>query len=165
MGVMVKLSPAGEPPPRVVYRWDQDTDILSARVETGGASSRRTGSIDVEGSDGSWLVLDVAEGEIDGVEVAVWPSVRRRTTLNPPQEIEDVTATFAVGAAREAALEFDVALVAEADRPERTIHFLVGPGRPTKTVRIASQILLDVDRRNRLAGLWLLDVPPFPDQP
>ena len=32
-----------------------------------------SGSVELEGSDGSWLILDVASGCIDGVEVAVVP--------------------------------------------------------------------------------------------
>jgi hypothetical protein len=30
-------------------------------------------------------------------------------------------------------------------------------------VRIARDILIDVDGRDRIAGVWLLAVPPFPE--
>ena len=62
-------------------------------------------------------------------------------------------------------MEVNTRLAAEADRAERTIHFRLGASRETRTVRIARDILVDVDRRDRMAGLWLLDVPPFPDEP
>jgi hypothetical protein len=52
---------------------------------------------------------------------------------------------------------------AEADDSERTIHFRLGPSRQTKTVRIARDILIDVDGKDRIAGVWLLAVPPFPE--
>lgn len=59
-------------------------------------------------------------------------------------------------------VEVDTRLAAEADKAERTIHFRLGVMRDTRTVRIARHILLDIDRRDRIAGLWLLDVPPIP---
>lgn len=166
MNIPVRVEPgAGKPPAPVDYKWDEDTDILSATVEDRVAG--RTLSVDVEGSDGSWLILDVADERIRGVEVAVWPTVRRLADLKPPTEIEE--ATVKVGLDREvpaiAALEVDTPLAAESDDDERIIHFRLGPGRQVRTVRIASNMLLDIDTRDRLAGVWLLDVPPFPMNP
>jgi hypothetical protein len=61
-----------------------------------------------------------------------------------------------------AAVEVDIPVAAESDHAERTIHFRLGHGREVRTVRIAREMLLDIDNRNRLAGVWLLEVPPFP---
>jgi hypothetical protein len=55
-----------------------------------------------------------------------------------------------------------VTLMAEADREERTIHFRIGRPRPVRAVRLARDILLEVDARDYLAGVWLLNVPPSP---
>ena len=63
------------------------------------------------------------------------------------------------------AVEVDTPVAAESDDDERTIHFRLGPGRQVRTVRIARDMLLDIDTRDRLAGVWLLDVPPFPVNP
>ena len=60
------------------------------------------------------------------------------------------------------AVEVDTPVAAESDHAERTIHFRLGHGREVRTVRIARDMLLDIDSRDRLAGVWLLDVPPFP---
>jgi hypothetical protein len=94
----------------------------------------------------------------------VWPTVRKRSELSPPGEIEDASVT--IGRAERAgdvsALEVNTALAAESDHAERTIHFRLGPPRRTRTVRIARDLLLDIDGRNGLAGVWMLDVPPFP---
>ena len=69
MNIPVRIEPwAGAPAP-VDYRWDEDTDILTAQVEE--ATGGRTLSVDVEGSDGSWLILDVSDERIRGLEVAV----------------------------------------------------------------------------------------------
>lgn len=164
----VMLEATAEAPVPVEYRWDPDTDILSARLMVPCAPGTPDGCVDLEGSDGSWLIFDTAAGRIRGVEIAVWPSVRRCTELAPPRDVEDAQAVLDPPRRGEfvSALEVDAALAAEADQAERTIHFRVGPGRRTRTVRIARDILLDVDGNNRLVGLWLLDVPPLtPEEP
>ena len=114
--------------PRVDYRWDEDTDILSAKVED--ATPGRSLSVDVEGSDGSWLILDVTDERIRGVEVAVWPTVRKLADLKPPTEVESVTVKVGRdgGSTGVDAVEVDTPLAAESDDDERTIHFRLGPG-------------------------------------
>lgn len=167
MNIPVRIEKGAEQPAPVDYRWDEDTDILSAQVEH--PAGGRSLSVDVEGSDGSWLILDVADERIRGIEVAVWPTVRKRADLKPPEEIELVTVKVgrngAVPNAPVAAVEIDTPVAAESDDDERTIHFRLGPGREVRTVRIARDMLLDIDTRDRLAGVWLLDVPPFPMNP
>jgi hypothetical protein len=112
---------------------------------------------------GTRLILDVNAGQISGVEIAVWPNVRKRAELSPPSTVEDACVVVgAVERGKRLAVEVETKLDAEADRAERTIHFRVGGSRETRTVRIARHLLLDIDGRNRIAGLWLLDVPPFP---
>ena len=164
MSVAVRLDPAAASLPLVEYRWDEDTDILTASVAVDGEGDGMSGSVGVEGSDGSWLIFDVAGGSIRGVEVAVWPEVKKRTVLAPPSDIEPATVRLPSTSAKStiAALETDTTLMAEADREERTIHFRIGKRRPVRTVRLAREILLEVDARDYLAGVWLLNVPPSP---
>jgi hypothetical protein len=167
LNIPVRIQPGVASPGPVEYRWDPDTDILTAHLEHSGPADGPSGSVDIEGTDGSWLIFDVAGGSIRGVEVAVWPPVRKRTLLAPPGEVEDVAVT--IGRATDgdniSALEVNTALAAEADPAERTIHFKLGPSRTTRTVRIAKDVLLDIDGKDGLAGVWLLDVPPFPEEP
>ena len=164
MNIPVRIEPGAATPAPVDYRWDEDTDILSAKVEdpVGG----KTLSVDVEGRDGSWLILDVSDERIRGVEVAVWPTVQKRADLKPPVEVESATVKVGRdGTPGVAAVEVDTPVAAESDDAERTIHFRMGPARQVRTVRIARDMLLDIDNRDRLAGVWLLDVPPFPMNP
>lgn len=165
MNIPVRIEPGSGALAPVDYRWDEDTDILTAHVE--GANGKRTLSVDVEGRDGSWLILDVSDERIRGLEVAVWPTVHKRSDLKPPAEIESVQVK--VGRSEVvngvSAVEVDTPVDAESDHAERTIHFRLGPGRQVRTVRIARDMLLDIDTRDRLAGVWLLDVPPFPSTP
>lgn len=172
MDIAVRIEPTpGDTLPDVRYRWDADTDILCATLgkragERRGAaavSERVAESVEVEGKDGSWLVLDVASGGIQGVEIAVWPDLRRRATLAAPAPAEEGRAVLPPRSAKRDTYEVTTALAAESDEGERTIHFTLGARRPTRVVRIARDILLDVDRHDRLAGLWLLNVPPCPD--
>jgi hypothetical protein len=59
-------------------------------------------------------------------------------------------------------MEIDTAIRAVADAPERTIHFRIGPTRASRAVQVARDLLLEVDAKQRIAGLWFLNVPPFP---
>ena len=61
-----------------------------------------------------------------------------------------------------AALEIDTRLVADADASERTIHFRFGAARSVRAVRVAQDLIFDVDDASHIAGVWLLNVPPFP---
>ena len=165
MNIAVRVEPAvAAPAADVEYRWDPDTDILTANLGKAARGEGMSGSVGVEGSDGSWLIFDVSAGRINGIEVAVWPAVRKRSTLAPPAQVVD--AHVSVPARRSqpdvASLEVDTALTAEADGAERVFHFHFGKPRETRAVRIARDLLLDIDSRDRIAGVWFLNVPPFP---
>jgi hypothetical protein len=147
----------------VEYRWDTDTDILTANLRTRAATEGASGSVEIEGTDGSWLILDLGGGSIQGVEVAVWPEVRKRSSLAPPADASAGRVMVGGNDNGIASIEMNTSIVAEADESERTIHFRLGPARQTKSVQIARDILIDVDGKDRIAGVWLLAVPPFPD--
>lgn len=164
MKIPVQVKPNGGAPLAVEYRWDTDTEILSAQLTPRQTETGMSGSVGLEGSDGSWLILDVASGTISGVEVAVWPDVQMRNALRPPAAVEDgvVLLSSKKSASGTASLEVETSVRVEADETERVFHFIFGKLKPTRTVRCASDLLLDVDSSNNLAGVWLLNVPPFP---
>lgn len=165
MKIAVQLEPA-DSLANVEYTWDPDTGILSARLVPASHADGMSGSVGLEGADGSWVVLDVAAGRIHGVEIAVWPDVRANPRLTPPSPVED--AGVIVPARRSqpdiASLEMDTNLLAESDVDESMFHFTLGNARAARTVRIARHILLDVDGRSSITGVWLLNVPPAPVQ-
>src|SRR5690348_7408705 len=68
----------------VRFRWDADTEILSASIvdRRGGGSVATT--VELEGNDGSWVTLELRAGRLCGIEVAVWPPVKARSILTPP---------------------------------------------------------------------------------
>jgi hypothetical protein len=161
--VAVRVEPLNAAPSEVEYRWDTDTDILTANLRVRSVSEGASGSVEIEGLDGSWLILDLNGGAVQGVEVAVWPEVRKRPALAAPTEVSEGRIMVGGNDNGIAAIEMNTALLAEADDGEKTIHFRLGAIRQTKTVRIARDILIDVDGRDRIAGVWLLSVPPFPE--
>jgi hypothetical protein len=162
--IPVRVEPAAGAAPAVEYRWDADTEILSAQLKPRSSGKGMSGSVELEGSDGSWLILDVSSGHINGVEVAVWPEVRMRSSLKPPGTVEDATVVVPARNSQPdvASLEVETPMMAEADEAERIFHFILGKSRPTRTVRFARDLMVDVDGSNNLAGVWLLNVPPFP---
>ena len=164
MNVAVHIEPASGAIPGVEYRWDADTDILLARLDGGSPGVGMSGSVELEGSDGSWLIIDVSAGRIRGVEVAVWPDVHKRPALAAPTTIEDAQVVIPSRASQPgvASLEVDTAIMAEADGDEKLIHFRVGQRRDVRTVRLGRDLLIELDMQSRIAGLWMLNVPPFP---
>ena len=163
MTIAVELQPITGPPPAVQYQWDADTDIFTATIASPGTVAGPSGSVEIEGSDGSWLVLDLRGGRIVGVEIALWPDVHRNSTLAAPRPSESADVVVPLRATTgPATLEVEAPMRAEADDAERVVYFRIGDRRETRAIRLGSDLLIDVDRQHRLAGLWLLNVPPFP---
>jgi hypothetical protein len=162
--IEVCVEPIDTPLPAVEYRWDADTDILTATFPGGAVGEGMSGSVEIEGRDGSWLIFDVHAGCIGSVEVAVWPDVRKVNGLAPPADTVSARVTIPTRRSQPgvSALEVDTRLLADADRAERTIHFRFGAARAARCVRLAQDLVLDIDDRDRIAGVWLLNVPSFP---
>lgn len=166
MKIPIQVEPAADAAPAVEYRWDPDTEILSAQLHPRATGQGMSGSVEVEGSDGSWLILDVASGRINSIEVAVWPDVRTRNALKPPGSITEgrILVPSRKSKGDVTSLEVETPVSAETDESERVFHFTLGRPKQTRTVRFARDLLIDLDSSNNLAGLWLLNVPPFPSQ-
>jgi hypothetical protein len=165
--IVVQVGPRDGAAPKVTYRWDPDTDILSAQLRPAGGGNGASGSVEVQGADGSWIMLGLVDGRLDGLEVVVWPEVRKDTALAPPASVEEASIRLPSPDPTPGvtALEVETPMAAESDPQERIFHFRLGPRREARAVRVAHDLLLEVDARNRLAGLWLLNVPPFPQEP
>ena len=167
MKIAVQLGPRDGAAPEVAYRWDSDTDILSAQLRPLPSSNGSSGSVEVEGADGSWIILDVTDEHITGIEIAVWPEVTKRAALAPPATVREATVRLPPNASDTAvtALEVETQMAAESDAQERIFHFRLGSQREAQAVRVARDLLIEVDPTGHVAGLWLLNVPPFPREP
>jgi hypothetical protein len=159
VAVSVDADPA--PPAAVRYRWDADTEILTACIEDRRGGGWAAATVVLAAPTGAWVTLDLRGGRFCGLEVAVWPPVVLRAVLPTPRP--SVTGhARCPAAAPSAGVEVDAELAAERDPGGRTVRLRVGPARPARPVRVARDILLDVDDAGALAGVWLLNVPPLP---
>jgi hypothetical protein len=152
--------------PKVTYTWDTETDILSVACKGAAKSTGLNGTVDLQGDDGSFVVMDVAGGVLRGLDVVTWPDdVRVVADLAAPAGAKDGRVVFPSRRSQPgiAAVEVDTALTVEKNGNESVFHIRVGRVRPTSVVRVADHLLVEVDKQTRLVGLWLLEVPPFPN--
>ncbi len=152
--------------PKVTYRWDPETDILSVACKSAAKSTGLNGTVDLEGGDGSFVVIDVAGGSLRGVDIVTWPDdIRTRDDLVAPEAPKQGRVVFPSrkSQAGVAAVEVDTALTVEKNQTESVLHIRVGRQRAATVVRVGDLLLVEVDKNSRLAGLWFLDVPPFPN--
>jgi hypothetical protein len=152
--------------PKVSYHWDPETDILSVTCKGGATANGLNGTVDLAGNDGSFIVIDVADGCVRGVDIVAWPDdVRSVPDLAPPTAAKDGRVVFPSSSAPPgvAALEVDTALTVEKNPAETVFHVRAGRSRPVTVVRVADRLLVEVDKQARIAGLWFIDVPPFPN--
>ncbi len=161
-----KIQPLEGKLPKVSYRWDPETDILSAVCKGIPKATGMNGTVDLEGSDGSFVLLDVAGGLLRGLDVVTWPDdIRTLDSLAPPEAASEARVLFPTRRSQPAvaAVEVDTALIVEKNAAESLIHIRVGRSKPATVVRVADLLMVEVDKQSRLAGLWLLEVPPFPN--
>jgi hypothetical protein len=161
-----RIEPLNGKLPKVTYRWDPETDILTVACKGVPKGNGMNGTVDLEGGDGSFVVIDVAGGAMRGVDVVTWPDdVRTVASLAPPATSKEGQVTFPDGHSQQgvAAVEVDTALTVDKNESESVFHIRVGRQRAATVVRIADHMLVEIDKQSRIAGLWLLEVPPFPN--
>jgi hypothetical protein len=161
-----KIEPLDGKLPKVTYKWDAETDILSVACKGGSKATGLNGTVDLQGDDGSFVVMDVAGGVLRGLDVVTWPDdVRVVADLAGPESVKDGRVVFPSRRSQPgiAAVEVDAMLTVEKNGSESVFHIRVGRSRPEKVVRVGDHLLVEVDKQSRLVGLWLLEVPPFPN--
>jgi hypothetical protein len=91
--------------------------------------------------------------------------VRTVAALEPPEPSKDGQVTFPDRRSQPgvAAVEVDTPLTVDKNQTESVFHIRVGRQRATTVIRVADHLLVELDKQSRIAGLWLLDVPPFPN--
>jgi hypothetical protein len=150
------IAPAAAVLPSISWRWEAETDILSGSLRAA-APGEAAVALELSSPDGAVVVLDVVAGELCGLDIVIWPEVETIPALEAPAaRLAGRVLLPAAGSAEEADLAVQV------DGPERTVHLRVGHLRATRVVRIADQLIAEIDDDGVLAGLWLTGVPPFP---
>ncbi len=161
-----RIEPLNGKLPKVSYRWDPETDILTVACKGVPKGNGMNGTVDLEGGDGSFVVIDVAGGALRGVDVVTWPEdVRTLASLEPPEANKEGQVTFPDRRSQPgvAAVELDTPLTMDKNQSESVFHLRIGRQRAATVVRVADHLLVELDKQSRLAGFWLLEVPPFPN--
>lgn len=160
MGVALRVEDGG-PLPAVTWRWEPETDILAGTLRPGWPGP--AGTLELNGHDGSVVVLDLTGGLIAGLDVVVWPEVVTVADLAAPPSARPGTIRVIADGDPAAApvAELDVALAVRASLAEDLIHLRIGAPRPTTVVQIADRFLIELDDGGGLAGFWLSGVPPL----
>src|SRR6266566_6948783 len=128
MSFEARIEPLDGKLPKVSYHWDPETDILSVACKGGGKASGLNGTVDLEGSDGSFVLLDVAGGCLRGVDIVTWPDdIRTRDDLAIPEATREGRVIFPSRKSQPgvAAVEVDTALTVEQNQAESVFHIRV----------------------------------------
>jgi hypothetical protein len=119
------------------------------------------------------VTLELRDGVLCGLQVAVWPRTQVRLGLAAPHaptaarlRVPAASGRGALGPGGDAPVgpaevEVDADLAVEVDGPRRTYHLRIGAPRAVRVIRVARDMLVDVDAAGDLAGLWLVGVPPL----
>src|SRR6266568_2261400 len=137
MNFEARIEPLGGRLPKVSYHWDPETDILSVACKGGAKSNGLNGTVDLEGADGSFVVIDVVGGTLQGVDVVSWPDdVRTVADLATPAVAKDGRVVFPSRLSQPgvAAVEVETALTVEKNPAESVFHLRVGRSRAATVV-------------------------------
>lgn len=162
MPLRVTVERAEAPLPAFDFRWDVETEILAGRHAVAVRKDAPAVAWELEGPDGAVVVLETADGVLCGIEVVVWPDVERATRLAAPHPAAPGRVRLAAPATTAAGVvEIETRITAEAPPSETLIHLSVGAPR-ARSVQAAANVVVDLDADGGLAGLWLQDLPLFP---
>src|SRR5689334_735741 len=84
MSLTASVEPLTGSLPTISFKWDDETEILAGHFKGSTKAGGLTGSVELEGTDGAFVVLDVAQGVVQGLEVVVWPEVDAVASLKAP---------------------------------------------------------------------------------
>lgn len=162
MPVHTLVERAAQPLSAFDFRWDVETEILAGRALPPGADDTDAVAWEFEGPDGAVVVLETIDGTLCGIEVVVWPDVERARSLIAPHDAPPGTIRFVAPAdGADGIVEVETIITAAAPPSETLIHLSFGVVR-ARSVRVAENVVADLDAEGRLAGLWLQDLPLFP---
>jgi hypothetical protein len=163
MNLDARIEPLAGPLPSLHWQWDPETDILSGAMAGVARKGGLTGTVELTDDEGSIAVVDVAGGAIRGLDIVVWPEVTELDELAAPLPVRDGQVLLPPRHSQPgiASVEVDTTLQVSANTAHDTLHLRIGTKRQVEVVRVADRLLVEVDLRHRLAGFWLLGVPPL----
>jgi hypothetical protein len=158
--IRATATPVPVPLPAFPFRWDLETEILSGRQEVEGTAGGFTGSWEIESPTGAVLTLETTGGVLGGIEVVVWPDVERAALTVPHEAPVGRVVLEAPGGEKRGVVEVEAPITGAATASETLVRLAFGTAR-ARSVRIAANVIVDLDADGHLAGLWLEDLPLF----
>lgn len=155
-----KVIPGATVFPRISWRWETETDILSGSYRSAGIGESAE-SVELSSADGAVSVLDVVGNELCGVDIVIWPDVETVSGLQAPAPTMAGRVTLDP-VDDDTARQLETELAIEVDPAEQTFHLRVGSERMVTVIQVADHLLIEVDSDEVFAGMWMTGVPPFP---
>jgi hypothetical protein len=160
VSLKARVTEAAAPLNAFGFRWDAETEILAGRVDLPEGDIGFTGSWELESHAGAVVTLETVSGVLCGIEIVVWPDVDEPARLLPPYDAAPGRVVLEPADKRaKGVIEIETPISASAK--EDVVHLILAPAR-ARTVRVATNVLADLDSAGHLTGLWLVDVPPYP---
>ncbi len=149
--------------PSLRYVWDENTEILSGKVEEELGTRGYTGSVELEDSRGAVITLDMQLGAFQGLEVVVWPTTTIVEGLEapPPNREGYITVPARPSQPGIAVLEIDVPIDSRRTPDGSLVHLRIGELASKERVQVADNLMVELNRFEEIAGFWLLNVPPL----
>ena len=164
MSIDTRVDPLNGKLPTITWRWDAETDILAGSFKGKEKGAGLTGTVELTDEEGSIAVVDVAAGVVRGLDVVVWPEVSTVPGLSAPEAQREGRVIIPSRPSQPgiASVEVDTTLSVSTNPGETVFHLRIGTRRDVEVVRIADNLMVEVDQKRRIAGFWLVNVPPFP---
>ncbi len=164
MTAIGRVEPTTGPLPTASCRWDQETEILSVNLDGVEGPGGFAGTVELEDAGGVYVTLDFHEGALRGLEIVVWPSSTTVEALAAPSPSQQGRVTVPPRQSQPdvALVEVEVPLAVERNADETVVHLRIGPKRQVQAVAVADNVMAERDASGELAGVWLVNVPPFP---
>lgn len=164
MTITTKVLPHNDDLRQMEFRWNQETEILAGDLPGLVAEENASHTIELGGTQGSYMSLNVQDGILTGIEVVVWPRGHRVEDLSPPEatRIGRLQVTVAGETASPDVVELEVPFFCTRDVNESRVHLAFGARRDVEAVALAKNLIAEIDRQGNLAGLWLTEIPRFP---
>ncbi len=161
-GVEAQVKPGATDLSAIPFRWDVETEILAGSLEDMVSTATSHCTVELEDRLGAVVSLDVADGLLCGVEIVVWPKSEVVPAIRAPDATSRGGLFLPIAMDTDLPIvEVDTSLDCELAPDESVIHLIVGSAEVADSVAVAKNFIVDLDSSRMLAGVWLLNVPPF----
>jgi hypothetical protein len=163
--ISIQVLPLEGELPQAQFQWDFKTEILVSTISHRESDELVSRTLQLGGSHGSYVSLNLEDGFLAGIEVVVWPQGDVVDQLNLPIAERSGRLRVDLGGYGNppGVIELDTPLSCTRTSDESRVHLAFGRHDSIEVVSLAENLWAEIDDKGLLAGLWLADVPPFPE--